>query len=83
MYSNHQWNEADHPRDDDGKFTFKKGEKTTNTKENPANILYRDSKIKAQKDKQEAEYKSKLLNILGDKAKFAEHTALADSLKQE
>ena len=35
---------------------------------NPADILYRNSKIKAQKDSQESEYKSKLLNILGDKA---------------
>ena len=63
------WNEQDHPRDDDGKFTFKNGGASTNIKENPANILYQDSKIKAQKDRQESEYKSKLLNILGDKAK--------------
>ena len=63
------WNEQDHPRDDEGKFTFKNGEKGSNTKESPANILYRDSKIKAEKDRQETEYKSKLLNILGDKAR--------------
>ena len=63
------WNEQDHPRDDDGKFTFKNGGSSANTKERPADILYRDSKIKAEKDRQEAEYKSKLLNILGDKAK--------------
>ena len=45
------WNEQDHPRDDEGKFTFKNGEKGSNTKESPANILYRDSKIKAEKDR--------------------------------
>ena len=63
------WNESDHPRDDDGKFTFKNGVSATNAKESPANILYKDEKIKREKDKQESEYKSKLLNILGNKAK--------------
>ena len=63
------WNEQDHPRNDDGKFTFKNGERDLNTKENPKSVLYRDEKIKKEKDKQEAEYKSQLLNILGDKAK--------------
>ena len=56
-------------RDDDGKFTFKNGGSSSRAKENPADILYLDSKIKAEKDRQESEYKSKLLNILGDKAK--------------
>jgi len=59
------WNEQDHPRDDDGKFTFKNGGSSSNTKESAASILYKDTKIK----EQESEYKSKLLNILGDKAK--------------
>lgn len=63
------WNEQDHPRDDDGKFTFKNGESGSSTKESPASILYRDEKIKREKDKKEAEYKSKLLDILGNKAK--------------
>ena len=63
------WDENLHPRDEDGKFTFKNGGNGSNTKESPASILYRDSKIKAEKDRQESEYKSKLLNILGDKAK--------------
>ena len=62
------WNEQDHPRDDDGKFTFKNGGSSSNTKESAANILYKDTKIK----KQESEYKSKLLNILGDKATHAD-----------
>ena len=34
------WNESKHPRDDDGKFTFKNGGASANTKENPASILY-------------------------------------------
>ena len=63
------WNEQDHPRDDDGKFTFKNAGSGATTTYGAANVLYKDSKIKAQKDKQEAEYKSKLLNILGDKVK--------------
>ena len=66
------WDENLHPRDEDGKFTFKNGGNNSNTKESPANILYRDSKIKAEKDKQESEYKSKLLNILGNKATHAD-----------
>ena len=63
------WDESKHPRDDDGKFTFKNGISSSSTKESAASVLYKDSKIKEQKDKQEAEYKSKLLNILGDKAR--------------
>ena len=63
------WNEQDHPRDEDGKFTFKNRENGSNTKESPADVLYHHSKIKAEKDKQESEYKSKLLNILSNKAK--------------
>ena len=63
------WNEQDHPRDDDGKFTFKNGEISSNTKERDADILYKDDKINREKDKIESEYKSKLLNILGDKVK--------------
>lgn len=41
----------------------------TESRKSPADILYRDSKIKAEKNRQEAEYKSKLLDILGNKAK--------------
>ena len=63
------WDEDKHPRDEKGQFTFKNGESSSSTKEQPADILYRDSKIKAKKDRQEAEYKSKLLDILGNKAK--------------
>ena len=63
------WDEDKHPRDEKGQFTFKNGESSSSTKEQPADILYRDSKIKAEKDRQEAEYKSKLLDILGNKVK--------------
>ena len=63
------WREQDHPRDNDGKFTYKNGGNNSNAKESPASILYRDEKIKTEKNKQEITYKSKLLNILGDKAK--------------
>lgn len=59
-------------RDDDGKFTFKNGGNSSSTKENATDILYRDSKIKAEKDRQESEYKNTLLNILGDKASQAD-----------
>ena len=86
MFNGLNWDESKHPRDDDGKFTFKNGETSSNTKEraaddyvsfanlralrngNPEDILYRDEKIKREKDKIEAEYKSKLLDILGDRA---------------
>jgi len=63
------WNESEHPRDDDGKFTFKNGGNYYSNRERAADILYRDEKIKTEKNKQESTYKSKLLNILGDRAK--------------
>ena len=75
------WNEQDHPRDDDGKFTFKNGGYTGNDSENstpvlkgriektevksPAEILYGDTH---KKEKEEKEYRSNLLNVLGDLA---------------
>ena len=62
------WDEDKHPRDEKGQFTFKNGESSSSTKEQPADILYRDSKIKAEKEKQEKEYRSKLLNVLGNLA---------------
>lgn len=62
------WNEQDHPRDNNGKFTFKNGGNTETIARSTVDILYHDSKVKAEKDKHETEYKSKLLDILGDKA---------------
>ena len=44
------WDENKHPRDDEGKFTFKSGESNSNTKERAADILYKDEKIKREKD---------------------------------
>ena len=62
------WDESKHPRKENGEFTFKNGETSSNTKERAADILYKDEKIKREKDKKEAEYKSKLLDILGNRA---------------
>ena len=56
-------------RDGDGKFTFKNGSDTGTITGGAANIIYHDSKVKEQKDRQENEYKIKLLDILGDKAR--------------
>jgi len=61
------WNEQDHPRKDDGKFTFKNRGGGTN-KETPAEILYKNSKIKKEEETMKQKEKSKLLDILGDKA---------------
>ena len=62
------WNESEHPRDEDGKFTFKNEGNSGTITGGAADIIYHDSKVKEQKDRQENEYKSKLLDILGDKA---------------
>ena len=61
------WNKQDHPRDDDGKFTFKNGGDNKN-KQTPAEILYKNSKIKKEEEIIKQKEKSKLLEALGDKA---------------
>ncbi|MBQ8847850.1 MAG: hypothetical protein IJ003_02800, partial [Candidatus Gastranaerophilales bacterium] len=61
------WDENKHPIDDDGKFNFKNGGDNTK-KESPANILYGKSKAKKELEKTTQKEKSKLLDILGDKA---------------
>ena len=61
------WNEQDHPRDDDGKFTFKNGGDNKN-KQIPAEILYKNSKIKKEEEMIKQKEKNKLLDALGDKA---------------
>lgn len=43
------WKEQDHPRDDNGKFTFKNGG-TNTSNEASVDILYKNSKIKKEKD---------------------------------
>jgi len=38
------WDENKHPRDEDGKFTFKNEGKASSNKENPKDILYQKSR---------------------------------------
>lgn len=75
------WDESKHPRDNEGKFTYKNGGDSENNSENntpilkgriektevksPAEILYGDA---YKKEKAENEYRSNLLNILGNLA---------------
>jgi len=68
------WNEADHPRDDDGKFTYKNGgaSNTTlyggiennNIGQGRQNISSKDTSSK----KNLSNYRNKLLNVLGNSA---------------
>ena len=76
------WDESKHPRDDIGRFTYSDGSDSENNSKNdtqalkgriektevksPAEILYGDTH---KKEKAENEYRSNLLNILGDKAR--------------
>ena len=60
--------EEEHPRDEDGKFTFKNGGDKSNSSETPAQILYSASMKQKEIKEKEAKYKNKLLDILGDKA---------------
>lgn len=64
--------EQDHPRDKDGKFTFKNGGGESNNSKTTAQFLYSDSKKQGEIKKKEAEYKNKLLNILNNKATHAD-----------
>lgn len=64
------WNEADHPRDDEGKFTYKGGGGSSkilyggveynDMKEDRENILYNDSSLKTNL----SNYRNKLVNFL-------------------
>ena len=58
------WQEEKHPRDDEGKFTFKNGGSST-TKETQAELLY-GKLTKAEKEKSQT--KNKLLQELGNNA---------------
>lgn len=70
------WNEADHPRDDEGKFTYKNGDssgKNSNTllyggiEYNDADESIEDKLYKNTTSKEKLlNYRNKLLNILGD-----------------
>ncbi len=57
------FNEQDHPRDEDGKFTFKNGgaNESKNVLENAAQVLYGKA---TKEEKQEKEYRNTLLNVL-------------------
>jgi len=61
------WREQDHPRDDDGKFTFKNGGDNKN-KQTTAEILYKNLKIKQEEKIIQQNEKNKLLDALGNKA---------------
>lgn len=87
--------EEEHPRDEDGKFTFKNGQtnESKNVFENAAQVLY--GKV-SKEEKQEKEYRSTLLNVLGklvtpaatlygktkDLEKMIKENGLADKLKE-
>lgn len=80
------WNEQEHPRGDDGKFTFKNGGGGVN-KETPAEILYKNSKIKKEEEIIKQKEKSKLLDILGNKATpadvlFGDKKSLSKKIKE-
>ena len=66
------WEGSEHPRDEDGKFTFKNGEGESSNSKITAQILYSDSRKQREIKKKETEYKNKLLNILSDKATYAD-----------
>ena len=61
------WNKQEHPKDDDEKFTFKNGG-DNKSKQTPAEILYKNSKIKKEEEIMKQKEKSNLLDILGNKA---------------
>ncbi len=74
------WQEQDHPRDEDGKFTFKNGggnNNSTNTllkghlqindEKSGAQALFRNTKIQKEIEHQKQKTKNELLDILGNK----------------
>jgi len=79
------WNEEAHPRDEDGKFTFKNGGKNNgsndtklkgsiqiNDKKSNAETLFRHTKIQEEIEKQQQKTKNELLDILGNRATQAD-----------
>lgn len=65
------WNEQEHPRDKEGKFTFKNGDVNSN-KESTTQALFQDSRIQKEIETQKSKRKNELLGILGDKATQAD-----------
>lgn len=80
------WNEQEHPRDDSGKFTFKNGGDNKN-KQTPAEILYKNSKIKQKEKMIQQKEKNELIDILGDKATpadilYADNDKLKEKIRE-
>ena len=73
------WNEQDHPRDDDGKFTFKNGGVTNKTNKE---ILFEKSNKQKELQTTKQKRKNELLDILKDKATPAD-ILYADNEKLE
>ena len=82
------WNEQEHPRDDDEKFTFKNGDSGISAKKkSPTEVLYKNSKIKREEEVMKQKEKSKLLDILGDKATpadvlYSDNDKLKEKIKE-
>lgn len=74
--------EEEHPRDNDGKFTFKNGGSESSALKTPAEILYSGTIKQKEVREKELKYKNKLLDILKDKATFAD-VLYADTDKLE
>jgi len=66
------WDENKHPRDEDGKFTFKNEGKASSNKENPKDILYQKSRKQKEIETIKQKRKNELLDILGNKATHAD-----------
>ena len=62
------WNEQDHPREENGQFTFKNGGKASSNKENPKDILYQKSRKQKEIETIKQKRKNELLDTLKGKA---------------
>ena len=62
------WNEQDHPRDDDGKFTFKNGGRISAPNKTNKEILFEKSRKQKENDSLKQKRKNELLDTLKDKA---------------
>lgn len=81
------WSEQEHPSDDDRKFTFKNRGGGAN-KETSTEILYKNSKIKKEEEIMKQKEKSKLLDILGNKATpadvlYADNNELKEKIRED
>ncbi len=77
--ANNNWNEADHPRDEEGKFTYKNNVQPKepfklsaefNVLQEPLEPrdLYKNTNVLSEKELEQKTYIAKLLDILGNKA---------------